>query len=625
MLVTALAAPALPRSPAKDPFALRDPLPDSPIVLEPDTFDATLLTAPLLAGSLKVASVPPPPASCAAWTRRKPSTPPACSSAEEGRSALDWALEPRANTDTSDERLASLETCKGLEPGLIRALRTDLAAAECGDELALPLLHKRPAGLRAPIFHVLLGLSIAARVVRLASSTAPGALASLDELEKLALAMPRSYGRALALAGVAAARLRAEVDPDKLATAASLAAVVAMGAEGIGESPRVEPALFRLSVQSGWLSEIDALRLPPPPDSPRGPRPKRPVVGGVPVCPHCYDDRRRALTLSERFAEELPPFFAAYLLTPDEAASPEALRPWARKYSLPTRARSALAGAKLSAEAVRLVAQARLGLGIRFLDRRNVDAAAALLAAEPVAEQSEESRLLFAVALSLHGGPVDASAWTERAPRDDSFDHSALDVVAKSANADLAALAAYDREILSGLESGPRAGDLRALDARLADLTTALRGGKHPTFLWERQRALNLLREQQRRQSGYQADAMVRLTRWPEVQPSGGGWHSSSGVIFIAIRAGNVNRTLRRLGYRFEPCFKKAATATEPPESLLLEFIIARDGTSTQAVAKSEPAGATELEACVAREAEGLLFPQPDGGSWSVRARLRAR
>ena len=96
-------------------------------------------------------TIPPAPRTCASWTRRPPAQVAPCDTAEAGRAALDWALDDRGGAESLDGRLASIEACKGLEPGSVRALRAERAPVECGDELAAPLLEKTRRQFQAQI------------------------------------------------------------------------------------------------------------------------------------------------------------------------------------------------------------------------------------------------------------------------------------------------------------------------------------------------------------------------------------------------------------------------------------------------------------------------------------------
>lgn len=341
-----------------------------------------LVGAPLV----RLHGIPAAPRTCEGWARRPRAKVPACDTPDTGRVALDWALEDRLGGESMDGRLASIEVCKGLDPGFVRAVRAELAPAECGDALAMPILAKPPVGLTGPIFHTLYGYAVAARAARVGAMTTHGQAELLSGLEAATAELPRSYGRAMALAGVAAAWTQLSLPDTSHVDRASRVAVEAMGAEGIGDAYSLEPARNWLTVPFGWLAEIDALQLPA--DEPGGtrapPPPQPPSLGKMP-CRDCYDDRPRAFSLVERLAEDLPSFLAAYVLHDDELASVEALRGFAGRGTLPARVRSAFDRASPSIEARREAARARLSLGLQFFDRREVDrAVAGYVASTPI-------------------------------------------------------------------------------------------------------------------------------------------------------------------------------------------------------------------------------------------------
>lgn len=111
-------------------------------------------------------AVPAPPASCVAGTAL-----PAQHQCADARGDLAAALalegEPR------DRALQELEACDAFQPGLIRALRADLASAVCADLLVLPVVGdaaKIPANVPHDLREALVGLGLAARLARLAGT-----------------------------------------------------------------------------------------------------------------------------------------------------------------------------------------------------------------------------------------------------------------------------------------------------------------------------------------------------------------------------------------------------------------------------------------------------------------------
>jgi hypothetical protein len=226
----------------------------------------------------------------------------------------------------------------------------------------------------------------------------------------------------------------------------------------------------------------------------------------------------------------------------------------------------------------------------------------------------------------LHRGPPDLAGWI-REPPSQPFDVEALELVAARPRQESPSYAASDlalfaANVLRGLVPSAPANARRALEEEIARLGAALQPGKRdPIFVWERWNAAQKLLAELDRDGGVPPPS--RLVGWPEVSPSEGTWQSE--MFFIAIRAGHVNRVLRLLGGRFEPCFSTAggAPVAGVPRAVALRFVIGRDGTVSTAQAPGEPASDTTR--CLTRAAYGLTFPQPDGGTWEVDARFHVR
>jgi hypothetical protein len=611
----------------RDPFDPPDLLPDAPIVEEPGAFVPTLAHAAVLAGG----SLPAAPRACSAWVSRKPVRgAAACDAPDAGRAALDWALDDRVSEESLDGKLASIEGCKGLDPGFVRAVRTERAPVECRDVLATPVLENPPAGLRGPIFHALFGHAVAAKAARVAAAEGlPRRAELLSGIESATADLPSSYGRAVALAGVAAAWTKVSPLDAARVERASHAAVEAMAAEGIGDCLLVEPARGALSVAYGWLAEIDALVVPSGEPGPRGPRPPRPMIHGALAPMDGWDDHTRAFTLVERLAEDLPSNLAAQVLDDKELGSLEALRAFAARSSLPARARAAIRDASPPDESRAQIARARLRLGLRFWDRRQVDAALRLLAGVPTAERSDGTRLLLALAVVLHGGPPDWPGWTREPIRPDRFDLGPLDAIAASGTRDLRALAEYDAGMLRELEAGPVAGELAPLEAQLHRYETVVERGYSSSvgIIRDRAGALRVLLKQLRDPAAkgtYDPSAPVRLEGWPRVSNEYGGWSAEHGAIFTPVRPGTVDRELRRLAYRFEPCFVAAAAAhPKLGGGVALHFVIDRAGEVQNPSAKADEPDGGDLAACIAWVTGGIYFPQPSFGRWTVDVRFR--
>jgi hypothetical protein len=143
--------------------------------------------------------VPAAPASCKVFSGRvakKPLRPVGggaqnCADPGGALAGLAVALE-QTSVDERDAALLDLESCKGLEPGLVRALRIEFAPPECGDVLAEPLLAKKPTGLSGSIEHALVGLSLAARLQRTAATPA-GVSRALHQEARRAVHSERAF------------------------------------------------------------------------------------------------------------------------------------------------------------------------------------------------------------------------------------------------------------------------------------------------------------------------------------------------------------------------------------------------------------------------------------------------
>ena len=630
--VAAAAPPAAPR----DPFEIPELSSDPPIPEEPAEFRGAIIAG---IGDTVFAA----PATCAAWVLRPRTRVAACDTRDAGRAVLDWALDDRQQDD--DSRLASIEGCKGLEPGLARAVRVERAPVECGDVLAMPLLAKPPAGLTGPIFHALYGHAIAARAARIAAAADRGtprpasdqgnrdlALTKLlESLEEATAQIPRSYGRAVALAGIAAAWMQLGPAETSRVDRASFAAVEAARGEGISDGRLLGWARGWLTEPFGWLAEIGLLQWPAAEPGSRGPRPPRPRINGALAPRDGWDDSTRALSLTGRLAEDLPSFLAARVLDDSELSSVDALRAFASKKSLPARVRVGLGHGSPSTEATLLAARARLALGVRFFDRREVDGAISLLASQPVAERSDAARILLAVGLALHAGPRDLAEWTRKPVTPESFDLRALDALAGTAGGEARTLAAFDASVLRDLEAGPVAGEIAPLEAQLHGYERM--GDPIRSYVKERASALGLLLKQihgDAAEPAYSASTPIRFEGWPRVHVGSQAWYGEcppkamTCVSSTANRTGSVNRALRRLSYRFEQCFTEASAASPTlGGSVGLHFVIDRAGSVGSAVAKADAPEGARLAHCVAAVTRGLLFTQPEIGVWTIDVRLR--
>ncbi|AUX20806.1 hypothetical protein SOCEGT47_012800 [Sorangium cellulosum] len=498
-------APPPPPLPEEQAFAVHGPLKDEWLpMLKPAPFDpksALVPSSPI--------GVPAPPAACDAFARRAAAPAPACGDAQGALAALDAAL-AEGDPARRDARLAGLEACAGLEAGLARALRVELAPAACGDALTAPLLEAPPAGLRGDLYQVLLGQTLAARLARTAIEPptlrppydvqrvvafTKGPLfawvteqaRAIEDLGRLGVALPfYAKGIVAVEAGRADMRLveavRSAPLPDAMRKDAELgnvyygeldqllepwkqrgrdAALVGLrelSSVGVLRDARVEGARAMLSRLYGGrrVDALDALALPELP----------------PAAPS---------SLEERLAGALPTYYAGRLLPPEAAARPGTLRMFLER-GVPLPHRAALRAAELSPEARLLYARARLELGRLYWRAVDFDQATALLTAWPEgAARPAEATMLLALALGLRNGPEDAALMMRRAPLAGLGlgELAALDWVARAKPASpYAGLAAYDAALIKQIAApqGADAGYWSDVAARFREAQALLSG-----------------------------------------------------------------------------------------------------------------------------------------------------
>lgn len=424
---------------------------------------------------------PPPPASCDAYVKRPTKSKVACTDKTKTLELLDAAM---AVTDVAgrDKKLAELESCTAFAPGIVRALRIELAPTDCGDAMAEPFLKKKPEGTPGAIHHTLVGLALAARLNRTVASPpkleAPfskqrvtefvkGPMMSwftsqakaVEDLAKMG-AQLSYYGKGIVALAAGTADLRLvdalrEVPiPDEFKTDAELAnayyssldealeprklrgrdgALVGlkeMALAGIISDGRTDAARALLAKLYGGrkVDALDAVVLPKAPTAPLA----------TPV---------------ERLAGALPTFYAGLLLDPESATQPGVLKAFLAK-GVPVTHRALLKekDATLPDDARATYARARLLLGVRYWRAEDFDAAAVQLSKIPRDKIAAEDRLLFAIALGLRNGPDDVAALMQKegalAP---SFGRPrALDVIAADARSTTTqGVAAYDAAVIT--------------------------------------------------------------------------------------------------------------------------------------------------------------------------------
>lgn len=430
---TATAGPEAPPD-TSDPFAVSDLLREEqlPLLKGPaPTFNEAALAAP-------VKGVSAPPGSCDAFVKRAVKKKPTCADKPSTLAAIDAAMNT-GDVAARDEMLAAAESCTGIEPGFVRALRIELAPIECGDALAEPVLKAKPAGMSGSVQHTLVGQALSARLAR-SVGTPPKLTGPFDkkkvldftkntlfpwfEEQKNAVATLSGQGRELGSYGkglvalssgwaylrlvevVREAPIPDEFRKDPEVANAYFAAVdekleptkqngrdgalVGLGTmaqAGVLQDERMRSTRSLLAKMYGGrrVDALDVLVLPKIPD-PEG------------------------ATVEQRLAAKLPSFLAGILLDPNSAKDPKMLRSLLhRGVPMPMRVALKEGEASLSDEARLLYGRARLEMGARYWRIVDFDAAVGLFSKVDKAKLDDRSKLVFATALALRNGPEDVA------------------------------------------------------------------------------------------------------------------------------------------------------------------------------------------------------------------------
>ncbi|HET7543620.1 MAG TPA: hypothetical protein VFK05_27295 [Polyangiaceae bacterium] len=396
------------------------------------------------------------------------------------RTALAQALSIASPLER-DARLDCLESDPNLPPGLLRALRAELAPVACGDAIALPLLEPRRAELDRSIEDVLIALASAGRLARLVqrapelappfdkprfmeffqATLKPWIVTQAQAIQELSLSGVRlsAYAKGVVAieAGLADMRFVSVVrqvalpkemsdDPEvREAYYAALdealeprkargrdAALVGLrefSNEGILNDPRLERARTLLSeVYSGHrIDALDKLLLPSLPEPPG-------------------DSTERQL------ARHLPTFYAGYLLEGSVLDAP-LLRALLDR-GLPRALTARTDPAKLDPSGRDLLARAALERGRRYFKADDFALAARLSAGDDL---RADRALYHALASSLQGGPRDASELILRGPQlpTGALQVAELDRLAAEKKNPNAGLAAFDAAYLLSLAPPP--------------------------------------------------------------------------------------------------------------------------------------------------------------------------
>ena len=422
-------SPTTKSPPGGDPFALGSPLTDEPALAEVAAPDLTSWAA-----GRSVAGVSAAPGTCDAFARRRAANKaPACAERPAALAALDAAL---VETDVAkrDAALVGLEACAGLPPGLVRALRADLAPVECADKIVDGAIEKRPAGIAPGVLGTLVAQSLAGRLARTvakAPALAPpydkahvaayvkgplktwieaqavaiegisrsgsklegyakgivaveAGLAELRFVERVrAVPVPIEFEKDAELKDVYLGTLEQYLDPRKdRGRDAALIGLRELANVGVLHDARVDKARSLLGkLYAGRrIDALDALLLPELP----------PVA---------------QLTMEERLAAKLPTFYANALLDQATIVQPAIVRALLTQ-GVPIALRTAAATTLLGPEARVSYARGRIDLGRTYWRAVDFDQAAHVESARR--KEGEEPTFLLALCIALRSGPKDA-------------------------------------------------------------------------------------------------------------------------------------------------------------------------------------------------------------------------
>lgn len=515
---------------APDPFALPSDLRADPPRKDPPDTAADAWTELRSLGA-----APPSPATCQAYAKRAPRGAVCKKGATAAYLATLRAAMSTEDRGERDARLARAEECEPT-PGITRALRAELAPAECADAIVEPWLAKNtPQGAAG---HALVGYALAGRLARTGSKP-PKFTGKKDKdavlkfvngpfgtwmtgearaIERLSKVGARLHGFGLGIAAVEAgladmrlveiaregvipddwkddeiktvyyATLDQALEPRKTrGRSAALVGLDALAAEGIAEDPRVVRAHALIGKMFGGrrVDALTRLALPPAPTEPCDPTKPCSAEGGRPA--------------EEALASSLPTFFADAIVGESIAKDPVfAIR--AAKNGAPAslvRAMEDPASALAKDPNVaRAYARARLLVGLRSW--RPVHFDRAIAAAHKLT--TDDARLVLAIALALRSGPdgaaamiggrvrcLEAAGKSLKCQTELEVSHvEALDALAKAQQGKTGALAAFDAAYLVSLSSAPCCGIATArhyerLAARLDEAAARLDGPEKAT------------------------------------------------------------------------------------------------------------------------------------------------
>jgi hypothetical protein len=423
------------------------------------------------------AAVPAPPAECAELAAHPTS---GCLPAGKSRELLAAALKPGRTAAERDRALACLEESGDFSPGLVRALRAELAQVSCADAIAAPLVETPPQKLPLDVEGALLGLVVSGRLSRLLGDAprlgspfskdrflefqretlGPWIVSQALAIDQLSLQGSRltGYGRGIAAIAAGNADLRfvemargiplpEEIRADKELTDiyygsldealeprkqrgrdAALVGLRAFAELGATNDARVHEARGLLSrLWSG--SRVDAL------DE---------LI--VPTVPSQFDPRAET-----ELAALLPTFYAGHVLAGLDLGDAKFLAAFLAR-GVPRSLFDKLDPKKLSADARLVAGRITLDFGRLYFRAADFRRARETLAAGKL---DEAGRLLSALASALERGPDDTVALMVKGPGvKGSFDVSGLDAIAKQ-NGAYAGAAAFDAAYVLSLVPKP--------------------------------------------------------------------------------------------------------------------------------------------------------------------------
>ncbi len=439
------------------------------------------LSFPLKAAKLGPApsAVEAAPNSCSAYLKRTPIAA-SCSNRAEGLAALDAALATSVPAER-DAKLAGAEACSALPPGLVRALRAELAPVACGDTLTAPLVASPPAGVDGAVYDALAGIALGARLRRTVNtppqakkphdkenlkkfiagemgSWAKNQAGAVQQLAAQGSAL-RYYGRAIVAleAGMADLRfidaIRTVPAPSEYKGDSELENTY-YGSLEASLDPRKQRGRDATLVGLGQLANIGVIR------DPRVDRARRALTrmyGGRPIdalnkllLPPLKP--RTAATVEQRLAARLPSFYAGVLLPGKAALDPALLRQLIEK-GVPPQHRIALAGSKLNHESLRIYGRARLELAQTYWRKVDIDEMLWLLGQIPREQRDADGKLFLAVGLALQGGPANAADMMVSAPLSELGigNTKALDSIAQNSADAHGAMAAFNSALIAQL------------------------------------------------------------------------------------------------------------------------------------------------------------------------------